>query len=150
MSGFPSTPTSIRSSSRITEWFFYTSFQHGESHGAIFRCRSLDHFSTFQRRSSSVRHHRCAACGRVVPLWSLLEETAFSTPTEFRKSEHVTARAMKRATTISADVIVLCQWCGVQVVHKKVGHATRPPARAPYGSCEYTYRYYCFHDVVAA
>ena len=79
---------------------------NGESHGAIFRYRSLDHFSTFQRRSSSVRHHRCAACGRVVPLWSLLEETAFSTPTEFRKSEHGVTSALKRATIITADVIV--------------------------------------------
>ena len=66
------------------------------------------------------------ASGRVVPLWSLLEETAFSTPTEFRKSEHVFTSALKRATTITADVLVLCQRCGQEVVGKKVGHDTRP------------------------
>ena len=44
---------------------------------------------------------------------------------EFGKSEHVCRRRISRATTISADFIVLGQRCGVQVFGIKVGHMSR-------------------------
>ena len=44
---------------------------------------------------------------------------------EFGKSEHVCRRRISRATTISADFIVLGQRCGVQVFGRKVGHMYR-------------------------
>ena len=44
---------------------------------------------------------------------------------EFGKSEHVCRRRISRATTISADFIVLGQRCGVQVFGRKVGHMSR-------------------------
>jgi hypothetical protein len=46
---------------------------------------------------------------------------------EFGKSEHVFTCGISRATTTSADFIVLGQWGGVQVVGRKVGHMSRPP-----------------------
>ena len=49
---------------------------------------------------------------------------------EFGKSEHDSRWRISRATTISADFIVLVQRCGQQVFLRKVGHDTRaPPVR---------------------
>ena len=44
---------------------------------------------------------------------------------EFGKSEHDSRWRISRATTTSADFIVLGQRCGVQVFPQKVGHTTR-------------------------
>ena len=44
---------------------------------------------------------------------------------EFGKSEHDKLWRISRATTVSADFIVLGQRCGVQVFHQKVGHIPR-------------------------
>jgi hypothetical protein len=60
---------------------------------------------------------------------------------EFGKSEHDSRRRIRRATTISADFIVLLQRCGVQVVLQKVRHKSRwcPLAMSP-----------CLHTAVDA
>ena len=47
---------------------------------------------------------------------------------EVAKSERVTARAMSRATTLSAVVIGLAQRCGREVVGQNVGHVKSQPA----------------------
>jgi hypothetical protein len=44
---------------------------------------------------------------------------------EFGKSEHVFRWRISRATTVSADFIVLGQRCGQQVLREKVGHKSR-------------------------
>ena len=49
---------------------------------------------------------------------------------EFGKSEHDSRWRISRATTESADFIVLGQRCGQQVSGRKVGHMPRPPPLA--------------------
>ena len=51
--------------------------------------------------------------------------TQNGTGIETKKSEHDSRRGINRATTLSADFMVLGQRCGQQVVPRKVGHVPR-------------------------
>jgi hypothetical protein len=55
---------------------------------------------------------------------------------EFGKSEHDSRRITSRATTTSADFIVLRQRCGVQVVLQKVGRDKRTPPVPTFSVCK--------------
>jgi hypothetical protein len=70
--------------------------------------------------------HRGAPCGWVAMQGWRRPMALNGTGIEFGKSEHDSRRRISRATTVSAVFIVLGQRCGVQVVHQKVGHTTRP------------------------
>jgi hypothetical protein len=75
-------------------------------------------------------HDHCGApCGWVAMQGWRRPMALNGTGIEFGKSEHVRRRRISRATTISADFIVLGQQCGQQVSGRKVGHTTRghPP-----------------------
>ena len=71
--------------------------------------------------------HRGAPCGWVAMQGWRRPMALNGTGIEFGKSEHDSRRRISRATTISADFILLGQRCGVQVVLRKVGHTTRHP-----------------------
>jgi hypothetical protein len=71
--------------------------------------------------------HRGALCGWVAMQGWRRPMALNGTGIEFAKSEHVFTCGISRATTTSAEFIVLGQWCGVQVVGRKVGHMSRPP-----------------------
>ena len=78
----------------------------GESDGAIFRYRSQRHFSTNSRKGSSMHDHRWTASRRVAMQHGGRPMAQNENGIEDRKSEHVTARVMSRATTLSAVFIV--------------------------------------------
>ena len=64
-----------------------------------------------------------------------------NTTDESRKSEHVLASGLMRATTMSVAYGYQSAMCGQQVIPHLVGHSTRPAGPVLYGTRAYPVRY---------